>query len=286
MSVAEQAPGKDLAAGWMKDPSGRHFGRYWDGEQWTDHVISAETEPSIDPVHRRNLEPERTDAQEDLTEPASTEKRLGRWERDPSGRHSSRYWDGRRWTEHVMSSERVPSIDPVPQRNLEPHRTEPAGAGAAAVPIKVEPASADSEPLGSPRHRPLPRRAGDDFRAGTRSVPWALAVIVCGLVIIGLAVSGSSPRPMKAGTDVTGPVATTAPSAAAPMATTIPLTTEVPITVPGAPADTGAPATTPATAPGTVPGSQSPVTSPPSVDPSPTVPHPGESTDPSMSTTS
>ena len=285
MSMAEQAPGNDLAAGWMKDPSGRHFGRYWDGEQWTDHVISAETVPSIDPVSRWSLEPERTDAQEDLTEPASTEKRLGRWERDPSGRHSSRYWDGRRWTEHVMSSERVPSIDPVPQRNLEPHRTEPAGAGAAAAPIEVMPASADSEPLGSPRPRPLPRRAGDGFRAWTRSAPWALAVIVCGLIIIGVAFSGSSPRPMKAETNVTGPVATTAPSAASSLATTIPLTTEAPITVPGPPADTRAPATTPETAPATVAGSQSPVTTP-SDDPLPTVPHPGESTDPSMSTTS
>ena len=100
----------------MRDPSGRHFGRYWDGEQWTDHVISAETVPSIDPVNRRNFESGRTDAQEDLTEPAPTGERLGRWERDPCGRHSSRYWDGRRWTEHVMSSERGPQYRSGPSK--------------------------------------------------------------------------------------------------------------------------------------------------------------------------
>lgn len=27
----------------------------------------------------------------------------GSWERDPSGRHESRYWDGRSWTHHVSN---------------------------------------------------------------------------------------------------------------------------------------------------------------------------------------
>jgi hypothetical protein len=51
--MAQQAAGRERAAGWMKDPSGRHFGRYWDGVRWTEHVISAETVPSIDPVNQR-----------------------------------------------------------------------------------------------------------------------------------------------------------------------------------------------------------------------------------------
>lgn len=34
------------------------------------------------------------------------------WLPDASGRHESRYWDGRRWTEHV-SDGGVQSIDPV-----------------------------------------------------------------------------------------------------------------------------------------------------------------------------
>jgi hypothetical protein len=37
------------AAGWKKDPTGRHFGRYWDGSSWTDHVVNAEKVTSTDP---------------------------------------------------------------------------------------------------------------------------------------------------------------------------------------------------------------------------------------------
>ena len=261
MGTPQQAAGRELAAGWMKDPSGRHFGRYWDGKRWTDHVISAGTVPSIDSVSQPNGEAVTTPAQEDRTEPASSQERAGSWKPDPSGRHFSRYWDGGRWTEHVMSAESVTTIDPVPRRNLEPDPT-----GPAATPINVMPASG--------------------FWARARSAPWAIAVIVCGLIIIGVALSGRSPRPTKEGTNVSESVATTAPSAPAPLATTIPLSAQSTITVPGAPADGGAPATTTVPAPATVPGSQSPVTSAPA-DPPPTVGQPGGSTvDPSMSTTS
>ncbi len=37
--MADQGP---RPAGWKKDPTGRHFGRYWDGAAWTENVISAE----------------------------------------------------------------------------------------------------------------------------------------------------------------------------------------------------------------------------------------------------
>lgn len=40
-------------AGWKKDPTGRHFGRYWDGAAWTEHVISAEKVQSVDPLPPR-----------------------------------------------------------------------------------------------------------------------------------------------------------------------------------------------------------------------------------------
>ena len=287
--MPQQAAGRDVAAGWMKDPSGRHFGRYWDGEQWTDHVISAETVPGIDPVKGPNGEPDRIPGQGSRTEPASIPERPGSWRNDPSGRHASRYWDGGRWTEHVMSAERVPSVDPLPPRPVEPPRTEPprTRVAPAAAPTKVGPASPGAEPLGSPQPRPLPGRAWEGVRAWTRSAPWAVVVIVCGLIIIGVALNGSSPPPTKGATEVTSPVATTAPSAAAPLVTTIPANAQSPVTVPGASADPGPPATTAVTTPATAPGSQSPVTSSPSVDSPATVPHPGQSTaDPSMSTTS
>ena len=51
--MADQGSGQQRPAGWKKDPSGRHYGRYWDGEQWTEHVTSAEKVQSIDPLPPR-----------------------------------------------------------------------------------------------------------------------------------------------------------------------------------------------------------------------------------------
>ena len=48
--MAEGRTGQHRPAGWKKDPTGRHFGRWWDGNQWTENVISAKKVQSIDPV--------------------------------------------------------------------------------------------------------------------------------------------------------------------------------------------------------------------------------------------
>jgi len=48
--MTEQGTRQPRAAGWKKDPTGRHFGRYWDGSAWTDHVVSAEKVTSVDPI--------------------------------------------------------------------------------------------------------------------------------------------------------------------------------------------------------------------------------------------
>lgn len=48
--MADQAAKDPQAAGWKKDPTGRHYARYWDGESWTDQVASAEKERSVDPI--------------------------------------------------------------------------------------------------------------------------------------------------------------------------------------------------------------------------------------------
>lgn len=40
--------GQPKPAGWKKDPTGRHYGRWWDGSQWTHNVISAEKVQSVD----------------------------------------------------------------------------------------------------------------------------------------------------------------------------------------------------------------------------------------------
>ena len=46
--MADQGTGQGRPAGWQKDPSCRHYGRWWDGSQWTEHVISAEKVQSVD----------------------------------------------------------------------------------------------------------------------------------------------------------------------------------------------------------------------------------------------
>jgi hypothetical protein len=51
--MAEQGPGQQRPAGWKKDPSGRHFGRWWDGQQWTENVISAAKVQGLDPLPPR-----------------------------------------------------------------------------------------------------------------------------------------------------------------------------------------------------------------------------------------
>ena len=283
--MAEQASGHKPAEGWRRDPCGRHFGRYWSGEQWTDHVISAGRVPSIDPVGQVTLGPERNPASQPRTEPESDQDRVGRWEKDPFGRHSSRYWDGRRWTEHVMSAEKVPSIDPVPEPNSAPRRMEPSGSRVTPVVARTEVirASPKPEPLGPPEARPLPPGGWEGFRLWTRHW-WPLGVVVCGLIIAGVGVGGGSPRPTVGNdaTTITLPVQTTAPSAAAQLAPTIPLTTQVPTTLPGTPAVTGAPST----APGTAPGSQPPATSPQVVDPPTTTPQSGNPNQANATTTS
>ncbi len=48
--MADQGTGQERPAGWKRDPSGRHYGRWWDGSRWTEHVISAERIQSVDPL--------------------------------------------------------------------------------------------------------------------------------------------------------------------------------------------------------------------------------------------
>lgn len=50
--MADQGTGPQ-AAGWWRDPSGRHYRRYWDGHRWAQHVISAEKVESLDPLAPR-----------------------------------------------------------------------------------------------------------------------------------------------------------------------------------------------------------------------------------------
>ena len=84
--MSERSP-----ADWYPDPFGRHEARYWDGGQWTEHVASQGLQ-SVDLPVGATLSP--------VGVPT---KSSADWYLDPFGRFERRYWDGIRWTEHVVS---------------------------------------------------------------------------------------------------------------------------------------------------------------------------------------
>jgi hypothetical protein len=90
--MADQA-----SAGWHADPFGRHDQRFWDGDEWTEHVFSRGLQ-GVDPPHPSPPAPA------EVSSP-------GAWYADPFGRYEQRYFDGTRWTEHV-SSRGVQALDP------------------------------------------------------------------------------------------------------------------------------------------------------------------------------
>ena len=234
--MADQGMGQPRPAGWKKDPSSRHFGRYWDGQQWTEHVISAEKVQSIDPLPHR---PEPSLFKDSPPPPAPP----------------------RRSTPARPTAPTIPS--PVP--------TEP-GFGTPA-PTRVAQVAPPTEVMresqvhgvrslgGLVPPQPLPRRAWDGFRRWPRWAQWTLGVVL-GLTIIGaLTDDGDEDRPVSVvgdiATTLTSAVTTTqAPATSAP-ATTVPLTTvtEPPATTRATTALTSPPvtraptATTEATAP-------------------------------------
>lgn len=48
--MADETDETRRAPGWKRDPWQRFVGRYWDGEQWTEHVLSTESVRGLDPV--------------------------------------------------------------------------------------------------------------------------------------------------------------------------------------------------------------------------------------------
>ncbi len=66
---------------------------------------------------------------------------LAGWHRDPSGRHELRFWDGTRWTEHVVS-EGIPGHD-HPTRSGRPPGETAASAVATPAPPPPPPVTAE-----------------------------------------------------------------------------------------------------------------------------------------------
>ncbi len=73
-------------------------------EQVTEHD---QQRPSTGSPAPAAVNPPPTESNAELPPPP-----VGGWWSDPTGRHERRYWDGSRWTEHVMDGD-TPAVDPV-----------------------------------------------------------------------------------------------------------------------------------------------------------------------------
>lgn len=102
------------------------------------------------------------------------------WKRDPWRRHAGRYWDGGQWTEHVVSTARVTSIDPVPS-NPPPVSPPPLPPVEPSPPRQTAPAPVRA--VGPP----------SSGRSGWRPMTWVvLAFNVLMVVWIGAGLVGVS----------------------------------------------------------------------------------------------
>lgn len=208
--MADQGQRQPRPAGWKKDPSGRHFGRYWDGEAWTEHVISAEKIQGIDPVPARpepSLVPDSPSPP--VPPPTTMLAQPGATFRGPVPTATG-------WTPQG------PSRGPVPTN---PPRDDPKGQGTNKVLVAI---------------RRWPR-----WLQWTIGV--VVVLVIVGAAASG---GEDDQQPVSVVGDVattlTLPLAST--TAPAP-ATTLPPVTQAPTTEATAPATTRAPVTTAATAP-------------------------------------
>lgn len=215
--MADQGSGQQRPAGWKKDPSGRHYGRWWDGSHWTAHVISAERVQSVDPLPPRPepavLPEVALSAPADRTAPTQTEKPAVHW-RGVAPTASGRTPDARR----LRAS--------VPQR---PPEADPRGKGTNEIVAAV--------------------------RGWPRWARWAAGAGVA-VILIAAAAIGSDDKDQPV--SVVGEVATTL---RLPLASTVtgPPVTEAPTTEATAPASTRPPATTtPPTTAATAPATTKP----------------------------
>lgn len=208
--MADQGPGQQRPAGWKKDPSGRHFGRWWDGSTWTEHVMSAEKVQSVDQLP---LRPEPT----------------------------------------IFSEAAAPPAPPTQTAPIQPERTAVQWRGPAPTAAGWTP---DARRLRGPAPalppEDDPRGKGTNqvlatVRGWPRWAKWAAGAAV-GVVLIAAAASGGEDdaKPVsvvgQVETTLTLPLASTAPA---------PPVTQAPTTEATVPATTRASATTAATAPAT-----------------------------------
>lgn len=205
-----------------------------------------------------------------MADQGTGQQRPAGWKKDPSGRHFGRWWDGQKWTENVISAEKVQSLDRLPP-------SPPARpAVPVAAPTEVMPAAPTIRgPMPTapgwkpePRSRgPVPRRPIDPadprgrgknqvltaIRAWPAWAKWAAGA--AGVVVLIAAALPNGGEDGDQPINVVGQVDTTMPLPATTMAPTTQLVTTIPVTqattTVTTPATTSAPATTPVTSPAT-----------------------------------
>lgn len=229
-----------------------------------------------------------------MADQGTGQQRPAGWKKDPSGRHFGRWWDGQKWTENVISAEKVQSIDPLPPRpedqrlaQTEPESPPTRAAAPAAAPTEVIPAAPTirgpmpTAPGWKPEARsrgPAPRRPVDPadpqgrgqnqvlaaIRAWPAWAKWAAGaavVAVLGAALVNGARDNDQPVSVvgQVETTLTLPTATTLAPATTGLAT-IPTITLAPTTVPTTAATTSVPMTA---APLTTTAATAPVTATP-----------------------
>lgn len=138
--AAAAATGSEVNGTWTADPFGRFDRRYFDGAQWTKHVVTGLDQDVDDPVHW----------------PPQISERA--WHPDPFGRFTHRFFDGHLWTDKV-AKDGVTAVDaPVEDRPTEvpeaaraaPERSPRAGGGELSETVSSVESVSVSETLPKP----------------------------------------------------------------------------------------------------------------------------------------
>ena len=181
--MADERTGLHRPAGWKKDPTGRHFGRWWDGNQWTKNVISANKVQSIDPLAAW-LEPLTLP---EIPPPAPPRTAAATPPPPPPRREPGKV---------LMAA---PSMETATGPSAPPPRREPGKVLMAAPSMETATGTAGG--------------VLDSIRGSSRSVRWTLAVVTL-LVVISAVTAGNADK--KTGDVQVTPAPTATPVTAKP----------------------------------------------------------------------
>ncbi len=114
---------------------------------------------------------------------------LAGWHRDPSGRHELRFWDGTRWTEHIVD-EGIPALDHPTRSGQAPGITTSTPAPPGPPPLVAEPAAVEAPAVEAPVVEPPV--APDSITPESASVSAAHAIDLAGAELEDVEVEASA----------------------------------------------------------------------------------------------